>query len=410
MSDNKPPAPSTKAENDPSMGAIPPQTDQSSSSGPAPTTLSQDKMNTSNPLFGATPGPSSTSSVSVFLSSISLHVRHTDNEIYEILIIPQSSSYDPVRPIPNPNLLIPLRRSHTSITSYLRRVTYIISILLGTGASIALIWSAFILPLMHASFSARRALVEQQSEKVSRLLDRVRKITDLKMYAGVRNKISDNGIRDQEDNGGMQVPRVQQDEKSLMKMKDKVERERAEAMIREISHSTTLSSSPPSTTTQTAILSVPSSSSDQSLLPDLDPLKATLKELSITRSNTSTTRTSLISTLDSYTSSLHHQLFNPRPGHSHYPQSAWSNSQSSNAWTRSSAAASGYGGYGLNTLDDSLRKEGVNVDGGSLKSGRNDGNAVEGVMDRSCEYDNVRKEIRGIKGMLLGRRSLGLTN
>jgi hypothetical protein len=109
--------------------------------------------------------------------------------------------------------------------------------------------------------------------------------------------------------------------------------------------------------------------------PDLTPLIAALSTLATTRRNTSTTRTSLLSTLEAYTSALHRQMWNPTP---------------SDRW----------GGVGLNSLDRHLGAAGAGA--GGKKAGAYE---FEGVIDRREEWDAVRKEVRAVKGMLLGRRT-----
>lgn len=231
-----------------------------------------------------------------------------------------------------------------------------------------MIWSVFLLPRLHASFSARRALAEQQTERVSGLLGRLKEIRGMGVHAGYKREAADDGevgAEDAETEGKEGV----QGEKG----------EESKAMIREISssaHSTSSHTSDPSPATSPNV---------PPLLPDLTSLIDTLKNLTSTRSNTATTRTSLLSTIESYTSALHRQLWNPRPGAG---KGAWGT------------------GYGLGTLDQSLRNEGAT--GGATAGVYKDGWEGEGLGDRAEEWDRVRKEVRGIKGMLLGRRSMGI--
>lgn len=245
----------------------------------------------------------------------------------------------------------------------------ILSILLGAGGAIALVWSAFLLPLLHASFSARRALVEQQVDRVGSLLQRLKEVRASGVHAGMPQTESE-GVnaeapgRAEGPSGNALVKRDQGQE--------------AKGMIREISHS-----SAPSTSSPTRPSS-PAPPNPAPLIPDISGLVASLRGLSVARSHTSTTRTSLLSTIESYTSALHRQLWNPRPGAG---MGAWGT------------------GYGLGTLDQSLAREGGAVKGSSVYK---DGWEGEGLRDRGEEWDAVRKEIRGIKGMLLGRRSMGL--
>lgn len=113
------------------------------------------------------------------------------------------------------------------------------------------------------------------------------------------------------------------------------------------------------------------------LLPDLTDVMSTLDDLASTRSNTATTRLSLLSTLEAYTSSLHRQLWSPRPGHGGY-------------------------GVGLNNLNANLAKERGSA--GAASSFEDKGIELS-VGVKGEEYDAVRKEIRTIKGILLNRRN-----
>ena len=110
---------------------------------------------------------------------------------------------------------------------------------------------------------------------------------------------------------------------------------------------------------------------------ELSKLKESLKSLSSSLTSTSTTRTSLLSTLESYTSQLHREIY-LRSGYA--------------------SATTGAGGsgmpVGLNTLGQHLKSE--------SNSGVGFGTLGEG---RSEEWDSVRKEVRAIKGLLLGRRN-----
>lgn len=246
------------------------------------------------------------------------------------------------------------------LPGYLKRLSYILSILLGTGATIASIWSLLLLPLLHASFSARRALVEQQLERWTGLGAGLRQMRQKGMYA-------------------LPVSSVTGDEKDEAVERDKAGRQTAlekgaRAMVEEIS---SVASAAGGEGDEQARTPQPTP-----LLPDLSDVIASVEELAATRGNTSTTRTSLLSTLESYTSNLHRQLWSPRPGH-------------------------GYSGYGvgLSSLDANLAKErgGVSTESNGVHAA---GELAMGVKGE--EYDMVRKEIRAIKGILLNRRNFDL--
>lgn len=230
--------------------------------------------------------------------------------------------------------------------------------------------------------------MDQQVERTESFLGRLRAVRAMGMHAGYKREIlpSESSTLAEEEKG-----KSSREERGAEKGKGSAVagEDESKAMIRELS-----SSAHSSTTSQDGDDSNDSITVAQPLIPDLEPLLVSLKSLSSTRGNTSTTRTSLLSTIESYTSALHRQLWNPRPG-AGFGVGAGGNK--------------GWGtGYGLNTLDQSLR----NASGGGGSSGSagvyKDGWEGEGLSDRSEEWDKVRKEVRGIKGMLLGRRSMGM--
>lgn len=207
-------------------------------------------------------------------------------------------------------------------------------------------------------------MVDQQIDRVGGFLDRLREVRGMGVHAGYIRTVEAGGKEEEE------IKRIENGNKEKGGGG-----EESQAMIREISTSSTHSSTP-------------QTQESEPLLPDLTTLIDGLKSLSSTRSNTSTTRTSLLSTIESYTSALHRHLWNPRPG-------------------AGFGGGGGGTGYGLSTMDQSLRNEGGSATG---KSGvYKDGWESEGLGDRSEEWDKVRKEVRGIKGMLLGRRNIGLS-
>jgi hypothetical protein len=110
-----------------------------------------------------------------------------------------------------------------------------------------------------------------------------------------------------------------------------------------------------------------------SLISGLLDLPNNLGTLSAQMESTTTTRTSLISTVSSYTSWLHTQMF---------------------MMTRAGGNNSAYyGGVGLKTLGESLEKEGV----------KSEEKTAAVIGGKSPVWDELRKEIRAIKGMLLSR-------
>lgn len=111
-------------------------------------------------------------------------------------------------------------------------------------------------------------------------------------------------------------------------------------------------------------------------LDTVSSLSTSLANLVTAFTSTSTTRTSLLSTLESYTSHLHRQLY--------------------------LRATPGSGGmrYGMNTLSANLAKAGGGKAWGAFEQDDDQPTGVKGE-----EWDSVRKEVRAIKGMLLSRRN-----
>lgn len=124
-----------------------------------------------------------------------------------------------------------------------------------------------------------------------------------------------------------------------------------------------------------------------SLIPSpLCDLSSQLLTLSRNMSATDTTRTSLLSTINSYTSHLHTQNFLMQRG--------------------SSASRRTGGGVHLGSLDANLAKEGgIGKTGGEKTAGGRleaDGMTMLSLTDLD-EWDEIKKEIRSIKGLLLSR-------
>lgn len=100
--------------------------------------------------------------------------------------------------------------------------------------------------------------------------------------------------------------------------------------------------------------------------PSLTTLTTSLRSLSSALTSTATTRTSLLTSLESFTSHLHREIY-----------------------LRSSTSLNSLP-VGLGTLDANLR------------------DSAGGSGEGKGEWDDVRKEVRAIKGLLLGRRSFAL--
>lgn len=321
----------------------------------------------------------------------------------------------PLHPPTRPSLVPP----------YLARLTRLLTLLLAVGGSAALISTMFILPLLQSTFAARSALIKAQSERMEGFVGRLRAMRALKMYgpSGSRSasasgsgsgKVGSGVVGERSAVGKGSHGSAGGRDDGFEEKKDANERE--EAMAEHVGEATALVQSEKESESQSQ------SQSGTPTLPPLLPLSAlftlisTLRALSHTRANTSTTRTSLLSTIEAYTASLHRQLWNPTPGHSTFGLKS--------------------GGVGLGSLDRQLALEGKGAGAGAGKSkgkgageGHGDGDRYdaagwnafemqqqqsrankgqgqfEDVMDRTDEWDAVRREVRGVKGLLLGRRT-----
>jgi hypothetical protein len=222
-------------------------------------------------------------------------------------------------------------------------------LVLGSSAIVAGIWSAFILPLLHASFSARRALVDQQKDRWAGLVSGLKEVRARSIYPPAAEAAKVVSLGDGKED----------EEKTLA-----LEKTSEEARLIEEE-----SNPDDEETTSKAI---------ERILP-LEPVSnliTSLAGLVTAFTSTSTTRTSLLSTLESYTSHLHRQLY-------------------------LKSTPSGGMRYGMNTLSANLAKAGGGKGWGAFESEGND----EAVGVKGEEWDAVRKEVRAIKGMLLSRRN-----
>ncbi|WVQ74968.1 hypothetical protein IAR50_004576 [Cryptococcus sp. DSM 104548] len=231
-----------------------------------------------------------------------------------------------------------------TLPEFLRRLSQLLAIVLGVSSAGSAIWSLFILPLLHASFSARRVLVDQQRDRANHMVQALTRLRSLSMY-GQPYPTTAALKRGEEEQHVDACP----------------EERTSDASLQEIHSSATSESSliPDSPPPSLAILP----------LANLSVLSSSLNRLTSSLDSTSTTRTSLISHLESYTSHLHRQLFAARP-----------------------VGSKGFGSYavGMGSLDAHLRNEGE-------------------VESQGEEWDAVRKDIRAIKGMLLNRRTFQST-
>lgn len=166
-----------------------------------------------------------------------------------------------------------------TLVYYFRRLTQLLSIIVGASSAVAALWSLLLLPLLHASFSARKSLVEGQIQPIAALLEGV---------VGLRAKL-------------LHFSSLQSD-------KD-VEGECVEADLPTVTPIKEIESYAASTSSRT------DSDMSNAIFPflGLRTLSQSIHNLTAMLDATSTTRISLISTLESYTSHIHRQLFLSKP-------------------------------------------------------------------------------------------------
>jgi len=207
-------------------------------------------------------------------------------------------------------------------------------------------------------------VVEQQVDRVKGLVERLKELRGNRLYPIPRfneNESNEDGL--QLKGKGKGIGKGKEKEKQPEDMDEK------QPLLEELPSSSSTPSRRPSNPTVTT-------SNSLLPIPDLTHLSTSLKSLTAALSSTSTTRTSLLTSLESYTSHLHREIY-----------------------LHSSTSSSSGLPVGLGTLGANLREAGTGT-------GTATGTGGEGKN----EWDEVRKEVRAMKGMLLGRRSFGLVN
>jgi hypothetical protein len=231
---------------------------------------------------------------------------------------------------------------------------------LGGGAVLAGVWSAFLLPLLHATFSARTALLAPQRERWRSLLDRLREIRAAPIF---RERVQE--VEEEERalvRARTRESEVSREELALVKSRSREEKDEDKDKEKGTEGGDKEEEEEPPTV---------------NMFADVAPLSAALRDLASSLDATATTRTSLVSTLEGYTSGLHRELF-ARGG-------------ATNSWGGTSSV-------GLSTLGANLAKAGGSADASPLGL----------PAAKSEEWDNVRREVRAIKGLLLNRRNFSV--
>lgn len=265
---------------------------------------------------------------------------------------PPSDLYPPAPPVPS--IVQHQSRDRSGLIIGLQRLGYILSLILGSSAILGLFWSTFILPLLHSSFSARQVLLEQQVPRFGALLNGLKALRVSPLFP-----IADT------------TETIEEGQESRMGDRKRIDAVEHKSGIEEIS--TSESSKSERSQSQRRLIEGTPTKGDNLAMPllpldDLSSLSTSLRSLSGAITSTSTTRVSLLSTLETYTSQLHREVY-LRTDHS----SAFS--------------------VGLGSLSQNL----ASASGSKGSAGL--------AKNASSEWDDVRKEIRAIKGLLLGRRN-----
>ncbi|WOO80253.1 uncharacterized protein LOC62_03G003764 [Vanrija pseudolonga] len=319
-----------------------------------------------------TPSPSSSSIVPTATASASAagaatQIYTTAHEKAARYGMAPKVKHLPVAPTP--------ARAPSSLPLLLKRLAYLVGIVLGGGALVAGLWSTFLLPLLHATYSARTALSIPQKERWRSLLDSLGKIRALGIYRRPRESGEDDKEKVPAGNE-LALVRTRSSQKSDGSNKDKDG-----------------TKPPPSVTAVTVTSEDEDTRTPPSLHADPSALSASLRDLAASLDATNTTRTSLISTLESYTSGLHRELFVAR-------------GLSNSTWGGGSAYG-GTGRVGLGTLSANLAQA-SNPNGGAAGAASGTDSVLGLPAAKSQEWDAVRREVRAIKGLLLNRRNFAV--
>lgn len=292
----------------------------------------------------------------------------------------------PARPRSLPALQYPPPRPST-LPLLLKRMSYLLSFILGAGAITSLFWSTFLLPLLHSSFSARKALVDQQSDRISKVLTTLRSIRSQSMYPQPSTQsveVSTSTSHTGSSPGGSVKSYSGKDKQVAVALhKSGIEEIPSSAASSSSSHRDESKHLIHERTPQKAEVDNEQEKRIYTPLLPIDritTLTASLRSLSEAIDGNSITRQSLLSTLESYTALLHREMY-----------------------LRNNSAF-GARGINLNTLGQNLAQYSSHGSNGGEEE-----RAVGSIQAKPEEWDMVRKEVRAIKGMLLGRRNFTQT-
>ncbi|GHJ88555.1 hypothetical protein NliqN6_4957 [Naganishia liquefaciens] len=251
--------------------------------------------------------------------------------------------------------------------SFVRTLSFIVGITLGFGAIFAGVWSKFLLPLLYSSFSARKAVTEQQLHAFRTIVTKLRRIRSNERIYGPIALIANQSDIGAEIHVRSDVDRSDTASQSSLPVAKLSDSLLIEEVPEDSSHQLARSGTSPTTDSNLSFLVTPT---DDSPSP-FTHLSESLTTLTLCMDATSTTRTSLLSTASSFTAQLNTQAFQfatRRPG----------------------------AGGRMSGLDAGLVKAGA------------DPNAVnpekQGEEGGTVTVEDVKREIRGLKGLLLSRR------
>jgi hypothetical protein len=291
-----------------------------------------------------------------------------------------------------------------TLLSDLKRLSYVLSLVLGSSAIIGLLFSTFILPLLHSTFSARGVLMDQQRARWARLVQGLRVLRASPLLPPANARPGKKQAIDQVRTGEKDVAEGQELE-TTRATQDREHRSGIEEIPSSASSSASdtskprgggrkaIDSKPHDGTAQLARAGHGQTTDSNSPatthshphahpLPvdNLASLSASLAALSSAISSTSTTRVSLLSTLDWYTSHLRREMY----------------LRSDQMSGRGSSFS-----VGLGSLSQNLASAGAR----SAANGTGASGASGAPGTARTDWDDVRREVRAVKGLLLGRRN-----
>ncbi|EIW71837.1 hypothetical protein TREMEDRAFT_73417 [Tremella mesenterica DSM 1558] len=354
---------------------------------------------------------------------------------------------------PSPDHVVSPPHSPRSLPTFIRRISILLSIIIGASALVGLTWNRLFLPLLHATFSARQVLTDQQLSRWEIISSKIKEIRSRKFYGlevsddtgssnppkGMKESMKDGRLVDEN------VQNVLEEERNATLKKDMNENNQDDHINGDISLNIDENQQIPrddiiqkNEDRQNEHVPKPIHIKKPNLMlceeKTFMKLINTFENLSTTLEITQTTRISLLSTLENFTSSLHREMFlkvNPSLSTNFNVKS--NPSSKSSFKTNPTLLSKDWLGNKNDLLNDSsgilpytssvkssssAKMTSIGMQEGGMGLGLGLGTGVGlgmgsgmgmgmGLEDKNEDWDKVRKEIRAVKGLLLGRRNFG---